>query len=102
MLTGSLDFLRAHFGLPFVFWNLLLKQVGLPVPAIPTMVGGGATAMQGDYPPLAVFAVAMVACVIGDGVLFFMGRVHGPRVLRLLFRISLSPDSCLRQTSTHF
>src|SRR3954468_3310314 len=102
MLTGSLDFLRAHFGLPFVFWNVLLEQVGLPVPAIPTMVVGGATAMQGDYPPLAVFAVAMAACVIGDGAWYVMGRVHGARVLRLLCSISLSPDSCVRQTSTHF
>src|SRR3954470_13161152 len=102
MLTGSLEFLRAHFGLPFVFWNVLLEQVGLPVPAIPTMVVGGATAMQGDYPPLAVFAVAMAACVIGDGVWYVMGRVHGARVLRLLCSISLSPDSCVRQTSLHF
>ena len=102
MPTGSLEFLRAHFGLPFVFGNVLLEQLGLPVPAIPTMVVGGATAMQGDYPPLAVFAVAFAACVIGDGAWYVLGRIHGARVLRLLCSISLSPDSCVRQTSLHF
>src|SRR2546430_1689285 len=102
MLTGSLEFLRAHFGLPFVFVNVLLEQLGLPVPAIPAMVVGGAGAMQGDYPALALFAVAFAACVIGDGVWYVMGRFHGARVLRLLCSISLSPDSCVRQTSVHF
>jgi len=102
MESGSLEFLRAHFGLPFVFANVLLEQLGLPVPAIPTMVVGGAAAMQGDYPPLAVFATAFAACVIGDGLWYLLGRLQGARVLRLLCSISLSPDSCVRQTSLHF
>ena len=102
MFTGSPDFLHEYFGLPFVFGNVLLEQLGLPIPAVPAMVVGGAAAMQGEYSPLAVFAVALVACVIGDGLWYLLGRLHGARVLRLLCSISLSPDSCVRQTSTHF
>lgn len=37
---------------------------------------------------------------MGDGVWFQAGRWHGHRVLRLLCRISLSPDSCVRRSET--
>jgi rhodanese-related sulfurtransferase len=33
---------------------------------------------------------------------YLAGRLYGRRVMRLLCRISLSPDSCVRQTENHF
>jgi rhodanese-related sulfurtransferase len=38
--------------------------------------------------------------VIGDGAWFLAGRVYGYRILRLLCRISISPDSCVSQSET--
>lgn len=94
--------LVAHYGLALVFINVLLEQIGLPVPAVPTLIVAGAAAATGQLSAPAVFGVAVLACYIGDGVWFAGGRIYGRRVLRLLCRVSLSPDSCVSQSEYHF
>lgn len=94
--------LIAQYGLSLVFTNVLLEQIGLPVPAIPTLVIAGALAVDGKISAWATFGAAFAACTIGDVLWYLAGRVYGRRVMRLLCRISLSPDSCVRQTENHF
>ena len=48
----------------------------------------------------AALAVAILANGVGDGVWFQAGRSQGHRVMKLLCRISLSPDSCVRQNES--
>jgi membrane protein DedA with SNARE-associated domain/rhodanese-related sulfurtransferase len=90
------------FGLGLVFFNVLLEQLGLPVPAIPTLVIAGALAADGRLPALGVGAFALGGCVIGDSVWYVAGRIYGARVMRLLCRISLTPDICVSQTQSSF
>src|SRR5258706_15595767 len=94
--------LIARYGLALIFINVLVEQVGLPVPAVPTLIVAGAAAAAGEISAAAVFGVAVLACFIGDGLWFAGGRIYGRRVMRLLCRISLSPDSCVRQSEYHF
>jgi len=85
-----------------VFLNVLLEQLGLPLPAIPTLVVAGALAANGQLPALGVGAVAVAACLIGDSSWYLAGRAYGVRVMRLLCRISLTPDTCVSQTQASF
>jgi membrane protein DedA with SNARE-associated domain/rhodanese-related sulfurtransferase len=94
--------LVAEYGLALVFANVLLEQLGLPIPAVPTLVVAGALAAEGELSPLAVFGLAFVACMMGDAVWFLAGRRYGRRVMTFLCRVSLSPDSCVRQTEFRF
>ena len=94
--------LLAQYGLGLVFVNVLVEQAGLPLPAIPTLVLAGALAGDGELSPAAVFAAALGASMLGDAAWFAAGRRYGSRVLKLLCRISLSPDSCVRQTEFRF
>jgi membrane protein DedA with SNARE-associated domain/rhodanese-related sulfurtransferase len=94
--------LVARYGLLLVFVNVLLEQVGLPVPAVPTLIVAGAAAAAGKLSAAGVFGVTVLACYIGDGLWFAGGRLYGRRVLSLLCRVSLSPDSCVRQSEYHF
>jgi membrane protein DedA with SNARE-associated domain/rhodanese-related sulfurtransferase len=94
--------LLSQYGLALVFANVLVEQLGLPVPAIPTLVVAGALAADGKLSAPAIFGVAFVACSIGDAAWYIAGRLYGRRVIRLLCRISLSPDSCVRQTEFRF
>src|SRR5438045_4380919 len=94
--------LIAQYGLTLVFVNVLVEQVGLPVPAVPTLIVAGALAAAGELSAAAVFGVAVLACYIGDGLWFAGGRIYGRRVMSLLCRISLSPDSCVSQSEYHF
>jgi membrane protein DedA with SNARE-associated domain/rhodanese-related sulfurtransferase len=92
----------APFGLGVLFLNVLLEQLGLPVPSVPTLVVAGALAADGQLPAVGVFTLALAACLIGDSVWYLAGRVYGVSTMRLLCRISLTPDICVSQTQTSF
>jgi membrane protein DedA with SNARE-associated domain/rhodanese-related sulfurtransferase len=94
------DLLR--YGVPFVGFNVLLQQLGLPIPAVPTMMVAGALASQGRLSGVAVFAISVAASVLADGLWFAAGRRYGYPVLKLLCRVSMSPDACVRQTEGIF
>ena len=90
------------FGLSVVFLNVLLEQLGAPVPAIPTLIVAGALAADGRLPGAALCALAVSACLIGDSAWYLAGRVYGARVMKLLCQVSLTPDICVSQTQTSF
>jgi membrane protein DedA with SNARE-associated domain len=90
------------YGLPLVFVIVMLEQLGAPIPAIPVLVVAGALSMDRDFSAWQVLFVAIVASLIADTVWFLLGRSQGNRILKLLCRISLSPDSCVRQTESVF
>lgn len=92
-----IDLLTAH-GEGFVFLVTLLARVGAPLPAAPLLVVAGGLAAGGALSLPVLLAVAVVANVLGDAVWFAAGRLHGQRVLGLLCRISLSPDTCVRRS----
>ena len=91
-----------HYGLAFVFVNVLLLQAGLPVPAYPTLIVTGALAARSPYTLPGLVATAVAASLVADLVWYMIGRQLGGRVLKTLCRISLSPDSCVRQTESIF
>lgn len=94
--------MRSPVGLGFVFLNVLLQQLGLPVPVVPTLVVAGAIAASGRLSVSALYALAVAACVIADSTWYTAGRRYGGRVMSLLCRVSLSPDSCVSQTQGAF
>ena len=55
-----------HYGLAFVFVNVLLLQAGLPVPAYPTLIVTGALAARSPYTLAGLVATAVAASVIGE------------------------------------
>ena len=92
----------SHYGVWFVFVNVLLQQIGLPIPAVPTMMVAGALAAAGHLNGLAAFALSVCASLLADLAWFWAGRRYGYPVLRFLCRVSLSPDTCVRQTEGIF
>src|SRR4051794_37861288 len=95
---GEIDALLIQHGMAVVFGVTLIARIGAPVPAAPLLVVAGGLAVAGQAPLLGMFVLAVIANVLGDAVWFFAGRHYGHRVMRLLCRISLSPDSCVRQS----
>ncbi|MFO1317500.1 MAG: VTT domain-containing protein [Burkholderiales bacterium] len=91
-----------HYGLAFVFVNVLMLQAGLPVPAYPTLIVTGALAARGGAPLWELAAVAVAAALIADFGWYSAGRRFGGGVLKTICRVSLSPDSCVRQTESIF
>ena len=100
-MNHLLDLLQ-YYGLAFVFVNVLALQAGFPVPAYPTLIVTGALAARGNYSLAALLATAVSASLIADLGWYSVGRRVGGPVLRTLCKISLSPDSCVRQTESIF
>jgi membrane protein DedA with SNARE-associated domain/rhodanese-related sulfurtransferase len=82
--------------------NVLANQLGLPVPVIPTLIVAGALVAEGAISPTPLFVSVILACVIADSVWFVAGRVYGNGVMKLMCRISLTPDSCVSETQSRF
>jgi membrane protein DedA with SNARE-associated domain/rhodanese-related sulfurtransferase len=93
---------NAPFGPAVVFLNVLLAQLGVPVPVVPTLVVAGALAAAGRLPATLLFVLILIACLIGDGSWYLAGRRYGGRVMKLLCRISLTPDVCVNDTQAVF
>ena len=89
-------------GVPLVAANVFLEQIGAPIPAVPTLMIAGALARNGQMSSTHVMMAAIVASLLADTIWFVLGRQYGYRILRLLCRISLSPDSCVRDTEANF
>jgi len=84
-----------------VFINVLLQQVGLPVPAVPTLLlAGSLAATSGEL--AGVLAAAVLASVVADWMWYLAGRAFGYRVLSGLCRLSINPGSCVSQTEARF
>ncbi|MFJ5296014.1 VTT domain-containing protein [Pseudomonas sp. NPDC088368] len=94
---NELQQLNESHGLLLVFVNVLLEQIGLPVPAYPTLIVTGALAMQSKPLLGAGVLVAMFACLIADTLWYFAGKRYGGVLLKSICKISLSQDTCIRQ-----
>jgi membrane protein DedA with SNARE-associated domain/rhodanese-related sulfurtransferase len=92
----------AEYGLVVAFVNVLLAQLGAPVPSYPVLIVTGALAANGRYPLAALHATVVLACLVADLAWYAAGRRYGGRMVRAVCRISISPDSCVRQTESLF
>lgn len=91
-----------HHGHAVLFVWVLVEQLGVPVPAMPLLLAAGALAGAGRMSYFASLLFAMWGAVVADSVWFHLGRRKGIKILQLLCRISLEPDSCVRRTEGIF
>jgi membrane protein DedA with SNARE-associated domain len=96
-----LEFVVEH-GYVILFVWTLVERAGIPLPAIPILLAAGALSASGEMNALAVLAIASLASLAADLVWYALGRRNGARVLRILCRLSLEPDSCVRSTEGAF
>jgi membrane protein DedA with SNARE-associated domain len=100
-VSGLSPFLLRH-GYLFLFAIVLVEQAGLPVPAVPVLLAMGALVGMGVFSLPACVAVTVAACLIADLAWYGLGRRYGSSILRLVCRIALEPDSCVRRTEDVF
>jgi membrane protein DedA with SNARE-associated domain len=85
-----------------LFAYVLADQLGVPVPAVPVLLAAGGMGAAGKLNFPVALGLAILGCLLADLAWFIAGRLRGRRVLGLLCRISLEPDSCVRRTETMF
>src|SRR6266481_728774 len=100
-MNELLHFVVRH-GYTLVFAWVFIEQAGLPVPSAPLLLAAGALAGTHEMNLWLAIAFASLAAVTSDCLWYELGRRRGVRVLQLLCRISLEPDSCVRRTQVRF
>ena len=94
--------LLSTYGLWFVALVVTADQLGIPIPAPPALVVCGGLVGTGQLDAGATLLAATLPALAADLLWFEIGRRKGHGVLRLLCRISLEPDSCVRSTRASF
>lgn len=92
----------AREGQRLIFFNVFLQQIGVPVPAEPTLVAAGSLAARGRLSVAGIAAAAFVATLVADLTWFAVGKRYGMRALHFAFRLSPSPEKHLNQTERLF
>src|SRR5688572_2829001 len=100
-MVEIIEFLQRH-GYAVLFAFVLAEQIGLPIPAVPVLLGMGVLAGSGRFSFGWAIAVAALAALVSDVIWYELGRRRGHSILDLLCRISLEPDSCVRRTEQMF
>src|SRR5215467_10830065 len=97
----AFEFLIHHGHGVLLAW-VFVEQVGVPVPAMPLLLAAGALAGTGRMNYFAALFFSTLGAVAADSIWFHLGRHKGIKILQLLCRISLEPDSCVRRTEGIF
>jgi membrane protein DedA with SNARE-associated domain len=100
-MNQAIDFLMRH-GYSVLFALVFAEQIGLPIPAVPVLLAAGALAGSGQISFAGALMLGVLASLASDTIWYEIGRRRGVKVLNLLCKISLEPDSCVRRTEGIF
>ena len=92
----------SEHGYTILFVVVFLESIGMPIPAaLALMIAGGAVA-SGSLQLFLAAGGAFLTLVIGDTLMFLMGRHTGWWLLGMLCRLSLNPESCIWRSADSF
>jgi membrane protein DedA with SNARE-associated domain len=98
------DLLNAvyHHGYLLLFLIVLGEAIGLPAPAALALVAAGSAVAAHVMPLPAAFLTAITATLLGDMLLFLLGRHTGWAFLGFICGISLNPETCILRSAESF
>src|SRR6516164_11300941 len=97
----TIEFLIKHGYVVVLAW-VFAEQLGVPAPSLPVLLAAGALAGTGRLSFWACLVLVTVASLFADSIWYLLGKIRGIRILQLLCKISLEPDSCVRRTEGIF
>ncbi|MCC6140244.1 MAG: DedA family protein/thiosulfate sulfurtransferase GlpE [Nitrospira sp.] len=100
-MNEAIQFLT-EYGLLVLLAVVFIEQIGLPLPAFPVLIAAGVLAATGRMSLWIAFGGAVAVTLVADWIWFELGRRQGRRVLDVLCRIALEPDTCVRRTEDFF
>jgi membrane protein DedA with SNARE-associated domain len=106
ILTTAADRFHLDFILRYGYWLLFgwvfLEQIGIPIPAVPLFLAAGALVGAHRLNPIFVLLLPLCGTLLADFLWYELGRRKGAKVIQLLCKISMEPDSCVRRTENAF
>lgn len=100
-MNEAIQFLT-EYGLLVLFAVVFIEQIGFPLPAFPVLIAAGVLAGMGRMNLWVALGGTVAVTLVADWIWFELGRRQGRRVLDVLCRIALEPDTCVRKTEDFF
>jgi membrane protein DedA with SNARE-associated domain len=94
--------LITHHGYAVVALAMFLEAVGIPVPAALALFAAGVAGAMHKLSLSVALPAALLAMMLGDTLLFWLGRRTGWSLLGYLCRISANPESCILRSAESF
>ncbi len=94
--------LLLHHGYALLFVYVLVVSLGVPIPVDPLFLLMGAQAGDHHYSFFLSVMAALWPALLGDMLWYQIGKYRGRSVLKLLCKLSLEPDTCVRKTESTF
>ena len=92
----------SHHGYLLIFLIVFAEASGLPAPAALALVATGTAAAAKILSAPVALATALIAMMLGDVLLFILGRYTGWALLASLCRLSLNPETCILRSAESF
>src|SRR5215467_2660028 len=92
----------SHHAYFLLFLVVFAESAGLPAPAALALIAAGAAAAAHILSLPAVLATAIVAMIVGDTLLFVVGRYTGWALLSFICSLSLNPETCILRSAESF
>ncbi|HTZ89932.1 MAG TPA: VTT domain-containing protein [Alloacidobacterium sp.] len=97
----AIDFFL-KYGYWILFLWVLIEQLGAPVPSVPILLTAGTlTSTHKMSLPLVLIAVVL-GSLISDSIWYLMGKKYGGAVVKLICRLSMESNTCVRKTEAYF
>jgi len=100
-MTALLAILARHIYV-LIFALLLGEAVGFPFPAAVALIAAGAALASHALSGVGILVCAALALLIGDSVMFWLGRYTGWGLLGFLCRLSMNPETCMLRSAESF
>ncbi len=89
-------------GPALLFGFCLLEASGVPIPAALALMAGGAAAAQHVVDLRTMALAALLGLVLGDLILYTLGRFTGWWLLGILCRVAVTPETCILNSAERF
>ncbi len=96
-----LQLIRLH-GPALLFGFCLLEASGVPIPAALALLAAGAAAAEQVADLRALALAGLLGLLLGDLILYTIGRFTGWWLLGILCRVSVNPESCILSSAERF
>jgi membrane protein DedA with SNARE-associated domain len=100
-MNQLLELLR-QYGYQLVFASLFLEAAGLPLPAAVVLLTAGAMSAVGWFELYWVVAAAVAGMMLGDVLMYLLGRYTGWTILGVVCSLSMNPETCIIKSADAF
>lgn len=97
----ALDFFL-KYGYWILFLWVMVEQLGVPVPSVPLLLTAGTLTATHKMSLSLVLVAIVLGSLVSDSLWYWMGKEYGGAVVKLLCRLSMESNTCVRRTEGLF